>query len=78
MKKLTPKTNSYHYPKGNKGIGTMIERIIEQVKRAGINLITSETVAKISSSRDQITSVQLKKERLLLIVTICFGVCRQP
>ncbi len=61
MKKLTPKTNSYLYPKGNKGIGTMIERIIEQVKRAGINLITSETVAKISSSREQITSVQLKK-----------------
>ena len=62
FKKLAPEASGYLYPKGAKGIGAMIENIIRKAKRSGINLITSETVSKITSSRDQITSVELKEQ----------------
>lgn len=61
LKKLAVEQSGYLYPKGANGIGTMIENIIQKAKRAGIELITSETVSAIASSKGQITSVALKQ-----------------
>lgn len=49
----------YCYPTNGKGIGAMIERIISQVKAAGIEIITNSYVEGISFANNRITGLNV-------------------